>query len=37
MLLGTSCVSTLGNTLNGKGVTRVRKGYNNMDYMDKDF
>ena len=44
MLLGTLGTSVLGNIFTGKcvlrarkGVVRARKGYNNMDQMDKKF
>ena len=44
MLLGTLGASVLGNIFTGKsvlrarkGVVRARKGYNNMDQMDKKF
>ena len=44
MLLGTLGASVVGNMLtgkgimkDGKGVMRARRGYNNMDRMDKDF
>ena len=41
MLLGTLGASVLENMLNEKGVIkgvmRARRGYNNMDHMNKDF
>ena len=44
MLLGTLVPSILGNMLTekgvaraGKGVVRARRGYTNMDHLDKSF
>ena len=37
MLLETLGASILGNMLTGKGVVGAARGYNNMDYMQKNF
>ena len=37
MLLGTLGTSLLGNMLTGKEVIREKRGYNNMNHMDKRF